>query len=135
MLNIFFIGGSESSDGSKGSPGPPLFPSSDGLLLGPPEPSSSGSLSSEGFWSFVGSLEAIWELWITAGVVVDMRLPNAIPELVPTFLEFRVVRPIVFIVRVVIIKGSEFRVQIYCYEPYCQRSTDGRNVEGNSTKG
>ena len=70
-----------------------------------------------------------------AGVVVDMRLPNAIPELVPAFLEFRVVRPIAFIVRVVIIKGSEFRVRIYCYEPYCRRSTDGRNVEGNSTKG
>ena len=70
----------------------------------------------------VGCLsEAVWELWIIAGVIVDMCLPNAIPELVPAFLEFQVVRPIGFIVQVVIIKGSEFRVQIYCYESYCRR--------------
>ena len=77
-----------------------MSPSSDGSLLGLPGPSSSGSLFSEGFWSFVGPSEAVWELWTITGAVVDMRLPNAIPELVPAFLEFRVVRPIVFIVRV-----------------------------------
>ena len=114
-------GWSESSDGSKRSPGPSSFPSSDRSLLGLPGPSSSGSLSPGGCWSSVGPSEAVWELWITAGVVVDMRLPNAIPELVPEFLEFQVVRPIVFIVQVVIIEGSEFRVRIYCYESYCRR--------------
>ena len=98
-----------------------MFPSSDGSSLGPPGPSSSGSLSSERFWSFVGPSEVVRELWITAGVVVDIHLPNAIPELVPAFLEFRVVRPIAFIVQVVIIKGSEFQVRIYCYELYFQR--------------
>ena len=82
---------------------------------------SSGSLSPGGFWSFVRPLEAVWELWIIAGAVLDMCLPNATPELVPAFLEFCVVQPIVFIVRVVIIKGSEFQVWIYCYEPYCWR--------------
>ena len=84
---------------------------------------------------FVGPLEAVWELWIIAGVIFDMRLANTIPELVPTFLEFRVVRLIVFIVRVVIMKGSEFQVQIYCYELYCQRVVGWAEYRSNLPRG
>ena len=71
--------------------GPSSFPSSDRSSLGLPGPLFSGSLSPEGFWSFFKQLEAVWELWITTGTVVDMCPPNVIPELVPAFLEFRAV--------------------------------------------
>ena len=111
---------SNSPEGSEGSPGPSSFPSLDRSSLGLLGPLSSGYPSSpRGSWSLLGLSEAVQELPMTSGTIDDIRLSNSMPGLVPAFLEFQVVLPVVvFMVQVVIMKDQSWEFKYTVKNPF-----------------